>query len=175
MVKEDYIIFLFSDEVETFVAALRREYLYLSLLEQTFDNGEIHYSIINNEYLCTRCREFFVVGFTLRQVVPVSFFKITHRLPIHNLLLNGEREVGALTVNTVNFKFGAHKPQELLSDIHSETCAFNIAIALFLNPLKCTEELGYVLLLDTNSRIFDAEFEQYAVLSGNFITKHQPD
>ena len=56
----------------------------------------------------------------------------------------------------------AHQPEKVLGDIEPESGAFNIAVALLLDPLKLHEELLDVLGTDADSGILYLNLEQNA-------------
>ena len=69
----------------------------------------------------------------------VGFPEISQWLPAYYLLLQGEAEDGALAVGASDHQSGAHEGQEALGNAQAQTRALDIAVTVFIHPLKLFE------------------------------------
>ena len=157
MIKKNYVVNFLSDEFQTFIAAFSRINSNFRLLEQTFDNGQIHNGIIDNQNSCVGRGKFFFILFMLSEWVTEIFSKVTDRVRIDNLLREFKRKFRAFAVNTLDLQWTVHHIKQALSNVHTQARAFNRAVAFLFNAFKGAEKFFDVFGLNAYAGIFDAD------------------
>ena len=92
VVKENYVVVLFADQVKHFLCAKSRVHLNLGVLKQPHRNDYVHLGVVHNKNLGFGGMESFLVFFKPLQVVLVAFVKVANGIPPDNLLLHPKGE-----------------------------------------------------------------------------------
>ena len=170
VVQEDNIIGIFLDLLQALPAAPGCVYGYFGGFQQPLHHREIHGGVIHHQQPGSRCGEAGLVGLPFLQ--PGSLRRLTEipgRCPTDDILQQAEGKGRAFPIDASHLQPASHQGQQLAGDVHAQSRALHMAVALFLDALKRRKELLQILGLDADARILHSHFQ------GNLPLLHLPE
>ena len=157
MIHKNNVIVLFLHHFYRFFSAHCQVNLHTILFHHALCNHQVHFHIINNQYLCIRSRYnlnlFLIHHRIILPVLQCLCDFLTDCLIIPDLLNNLNIEDTSLSINTIHGNRSTHKLRQMLTDCKSQTCSLNISIFSGIHLIECTKNIFNIFWFYTNSGV----------------------
>ena len=140
-------------EFHALLSARGRPDLHLRSLQQILRNRAVHRVVVHYQHMRLRRGELFMIGSLAREIGVMLLHEIPNGLGGADSLRNPRGKERTLSIDALHRDGSSHQTDKPAGKRKSQTCAFDLAVFLRIQPHEFAEQIPQIFGTDADARI----------------------